>query len=100
MAQLTLWSQFTWSGLADGYEMQPNESHYWSIPGGGLQSGDVPSIMSHPVLIPFTDEQILQVYDVWADLTPDGVRSIFFSVRNVGSETVASYNTTTMLLRP
>jgi hypothetical protein len=45
MSQLITWLQGGWVG-----DMAPGEAHGWIAWGGGLQAGDVISLMAHPII--------------------------------------------------
>jgi hypothetical protein len=96
MAQLIDWLNGGWVG-----DMAPGDVHGWIAWGGGLQAGDVISIMAHPVIgNPNAQERVLQVENVQAEGTSDGARRIFYWVRNAGPEWIPGYSTTGMMLRP
>ena len=96
MAQLIWWLDGSWIG-----DMLPGDVHGWVAWGGGLQAGDVITIMSHPVVgNPNQWERILQVENIQAEGTADGGRRIFYWVRNVGGQPIPGYSTTGMMMRP
>lgn len=95
MAQVIAWFQSSWIGT-----MPPGGRHGWIAWGGGLKFADVVNIMAHPVVgNPNAQERVLQVENVRAEGTPDGVRRIFFEVRNAGPESIVGYSMTGMTLR-
>jgi hypothetical protein len=95
MAQLITWLQSSWIG-----DMPPGAVHPWTA-WGGIQPGDVFCIMAHPVVgNPNAPERVLQVENVRAEGTPNGVRRIYYSVRNAGPDWITGYSKTYMMLRP
>jgi len=95
MAQVITWIQSSWIG-----NMAPGDVHGW-VAFGGLQFGDVITIMAHPVVgDPNAQERVLQVENVRAEGTSDGTRRILYSVRNPGPEWIPGYSKTYIMLRP
>src|SRR5689334_5060076 len=100
MAKVMTWQQGTWTG---GKVLFPSDSHSWVGWGGDLGNTDVVSVMAWPHTV--HDPQgveldvRLEVQDVFTGNSSNGWR-VHWTVRNVGSNYVRSYNQILMILRP
>ena len=75
---------FSWIG-----NFPPGASHSWAAT--GFNYGDVLSATAHPVTgNPTAAHRVLRIDDMRIDGTPTG-RSLLFTVRNVGTDSIPGY---------
>jgi hypothetical protein len=86
-------NQYYWSTSwvsNEGGEMAPGAAHYWWA--NPFSFGDAITVTAQAVTgDPNDAHRTLEVQDVRVDGTPDGLRTLFFTVRNVGSGFIPGY---------
>lgn len=86
-------SQYYWSTSwvsNEGADMAPGDAHYWWA--NPFTYGDAITVTAHPVTgDPADAHRTLEVQDVRIDGTPDGLLTLLFTVKNVGSGFIPGY---------
>ena len=78
---------FSWSGAGG---LPPGGSHGWWMV--GFKYGDALSVTAHPVTgNPNAPHRVLTVENIRVDGTPNGGRTLLFTVRNVGGFSIPGY---------
>jgi len=88
MANTYYW--FTSWTSTEGSDMSPGDVHgWWANP---FAYGDAITVTAHPVTgNPEDPHRVLTVENVRIDGTPDGGRTLLFSVRNAGTTFIPGY---------
>jgi hypothetical protein len=86
MANVSYWAG-SWASGGDGDDLGPGESHNWIM--WGFDYGDAVSLSAHPV-VGAPVERYLAVENTRIEADPNG-RRLYFTVRNVGQNSVPGY---------